>query len=80
MYKVEAASWLCGKIDRQSSKNVENFLKKRWKYGEKDGNMGKKWLTETEAYNIITQCDVVRDTLANSPGDGIYQRFRTFPQ
>ena len=21
--------------------------------------MGKKWLTETEAYNIITQCDVV---------------------
>ena len=42
--------------------------------------MGKKWLTETEAYNIITQCDVVRDTLANSPGDGIYQRFRTFPQ
>ena len=74
MYKVEAASGLCGKIDRQSSKNVENFLKK------KDGNMGKKWLTETEAYNIITQCDVVRDTLANSPGDGIYQRFRTFPQ
>jgi len=47
---------------------------------KKDGNMGKKWLTETEAYNIITQCDVVRDTLANSPGDGIYQRFRTFPQ
>ena len=40
--------------------------------------MGKKWLTETEAYNIITQCDVVRDTLANSPGDGIYQRFRHF--
>ena len=33
--------------------------------------MGKKWLTETEGYNIITQCDVVRDTLANSPGDGI---------
>ena len=52
----------------------KNFLEK------KDGNMGKKWLTETEAYNIITQCDVVRDTLANSPGDGIYQRFRTFPQ
>lgn len=42
--------------------------------------MGKKWLTETEAYNIITQCDVVRDTLANSPGDSIYQRFRTFPR
>ena len=42
--------------------------------------MGKKWLTETEAYNIITQCDAVRDTLANSPGDSIYQRFRTFPQ
>ena len=42
--------------------------------------MGKKWLTETEGYNIITQCDVVRDTLANSPGDGIYQRFRTFPR
>lgn len=41
--------------------------------------MGKKWLTETEGYNIITQCDVVRDTLANSPGDSIYQRFRTFP-
>lgn len=35
VYKVEAASGLCGKIDRQSSKNVENFLKKRWKYGEK---------------------------------------------
>ncbi|MFR8221207.1 MAG: hypothetical protein ACLU9T_09170 [Blautia faecis] len=52
-----------------------------WKtFCKKDGNMGKKWLTETEAYNIITQCDVVRDTLANSPGDGIYQRFRTFPQ
>ena len=73
MYKVDAASGLCGKADQQSRKNVENFLKK-------DGNMGKKWLTETEAYNIITQCDVVRDTLANSPGDGIYQRFRTFPQ
>ena len=74
MYKVETASRICGKADQQSRKNVENFLKK------KDGNMGKKWLTETEAYNIITQCDVVRDTLANSPGDGIYQRFRTFPQ
>jgi hypothetical protein len=73
VYKVDAASGLCGKADQQSRKNVENFLKKRWKYGE-------KWLTETEAYNIITQCDVVRDTLANSPGDGIYQRFRTFPQ
>ena len=37
----------------------------------------------TEAVNfldIIIQCDVVRNTLANSPGDGIYQRFRTFPQ
>ena len=74
VYKVETASRICGKADQQSRKNVENFLKK------KDGNMGKKWLTETEAYNIITQCDVVRDTLANSPGDGIYQRFRTFPQ
>ena len=52
-----------------------------WKtFRKKVGNMGKKWLTEAEAYNIITQCDVVRDTLANSPGDGIYQRFRTFPQ
>ena len=39
----------------------------------------KKQLTGKVPYNIITQCDVVRDTLANSPGDGIYQRFRTFP-
>jgi len=35
VYKVETASWLCGKTDQQSRKNVENFLKKRWKYGEK---------------------------------------------
>ena len=63
---------------------VENLVQisgRMWKtFCKKVGNMGKKWLTETEAYNIITQCDVVRDTLANSPGDGIYQRFRTFPQ
>ena len=35
VYKVETASRLCGKADQQSRKNVENFLKKRWKYGEK---------------------------------------------
>ena len=35
MYKVEAASRLCGKADQQPRKNVENFLKKIWKYGEK---------------------------------------------
>ena len=57
-----------------------HFLVRLYFTINKDGNMGKKWLTETEGYNIITQCDVVRDTLANSPGDGIYQRFRTFPQ
>ena len=31
--------------------------------------MGKKWLTETEAYNIITQCDEVRKCLHPSPGN-----------
>ena len=76
MYKVETASRLCGKADQQSRKNVENFLKKR-NFVE---NYKKKQLTDKVPYNIITQCDVVRDTLANSPGDGIYQRFRTFPQ
>ena len=35
VYKVDAASGLCGKADQQSRKNVENFLKKKWKYGEK---------------------------------------------
>ena len=35
VYKVETASRICGKADQQSRKNVENFLKKRWKYGEK---------------------------------------------
>ena len=28
VYRVETASWLCGKTDQQSRKNVENFLKK----------------------------------------------------
>lgn len=37
VYKVEAASWLCGKIDRQSSKNVENFLKKKMEIWGKSG-------------------------------------------
>ena len=40
--------------------------------------MGKKWLTETEAYNIITQCDVVRDTLANSPATVFISGFGHF--
>ena len=37
VYKVEAASGLCGKIDRQSSKNVENFLKKKMEIWGKSG-------------------------------------------
>ena len=55
---------------RANSDHGENFVE----------NHRKKQLTGKVPYNIITQCDVVRDTLANSPGDGIYQRFRTFPQ
>ena len=71
----------CGRSRRTLWKNHFKILAECGKlFAKKVGNMGKKWLTETEAYNIITQCDVVRDTLANSPGDGIYQRFRTFPQ
>ena len=37
VYKVETASRLCGKADQQSRKNVENFLKKRWKLWGKSG-------------------------------------------
>ena len=29
--------------------------------------MGKKWLTETEGYNIITQCDDVEKCLTKAP-------------
>ena len=35
VYKVDAASGLCGKADQQSRNNVEKNKKKRWKYGEK---------------------------------------------
>ena len=35
VYTVEEAEGLCGKAILKSWRNVENFLQKSWKYGEK---------------------------------------------
>lgn len=60
---VDSGASECGKLLLKSSK--------MWKKFQNPCKNLKKLLTHTGQYNIIFQCDVVRNYLYQSPGKGV---------